>query len=155
MGPSVRKGMLAAVAAVAIALVGGWWWARMQTGGPGEGFVSGNGRIEATEIDIATKYAGRVADIFVGEGDFVKAGQVLAQMQIDVLNAQLDEARALAQQAINAVASAEAQVKMRESDLGSDVHIILDAAPPPCHSGPGVLRGQRGTVHAQDGGNRQ
>ncbi len=125
MGPSVRKGMLAVVAAVAIALVGWWWWARMQTGGPGAGFVSGNGRIEATEIDIATKYAGRVAEIFVGEGDFVKTGQVLAQMQIEVLNAQLDEARALAQQAINAVASAEAQVKMRESDLAAAQAVVV------------------------------
>ena len=28
--------------------------------GPGEGFVSGNGRIEATEVAVATKQAGRV-----------------------------------------------------------------------------------------------
>jgi HlyD family secretion protein len=54
--------------------------------------VSGNGRIEATEIDVATKYAGRIAEILVQEGEFVKAGQPLARMQIESLQAQQREA---------------------------------------------------------------
>jgi len=119
MNTSIKKNLLVSAVAIAVAL--GTWsvWTKMRPAGLGEGFVSGNGRIEATEIDVATKYAGRVVDIFAREGDFVKAGQVLAQMQIDVLNAQRDEARAQQQQAINAVASAEALVKMRESDLAA------------------------------------
>ena len=60
----------------------------MHPTGPGEGFVSGNGRIEATEIDVATKLGGRVDSILVKEGDFVKAGQVVAKMQFQVLDAQ-------------------------------------------------------------------
>jgi len=59
-----------------------------------EGFASGNGRIEAVEIDIATKTAGRVAQILVGEGEFVRAGQVLAKMDTAVLEAQRREAMA-------------------------------------------------------------
>jgi HlyD family secretion protein len=117
MNTSIKKNLLLATVAILIGLVGWGAWTLTRPSGSGEGFVSGNGRIEATEIDVATKYAGRVVDIFAQEGDFVQAGQVLAQMQIDVLNAQRDEARAQQQQAINAVASAEAQVKMRESDL--------------------------------------
>jgi HlyD family secretion protein len=117
MNTSIKKNLLLATVAILIGLVGWGAWTLTRPSGPGEGFVSGNGRIEATEVDLATKYAGRVVEIFVREGDFVKAGQVLAQMQIDVLNAQRDEARAQQQQAITAVASAEAQVKMRESDL--------------------------------------
>ena len=91
----------------------------MKPSGPGVGFVSGNGRIEATEIDIATKLAGRVQEIHVNEGDFVKLGQPLAQMQIDVLDAQRDEAQAQSQQAVTAVASAEAQVAARQSDTAA------------------------------------
>jgi HlyD family secretion protein len=91
-------------------------WLALRPKGPGAGFVSGNGRIEATEIDIATKLGGRVREIMVNEGDFVSVGQPLAQMQVDVLDAQRDEARAQSQQAINAVASAEAQVVARQSD---------------------------------------
>jgi HlyD family secretion protein len=126
MNTSTKKNLLlAAVAIFIIGLVGWGAWTLTRPNGPGEGFVSGNGRIEATEIDLATKYAGRVVDIFAQEGDFVTAGQVLAQMQIDVLNAQRDEARAQQQQAINAVASAEAQVKVRESDLAVAQAVVV------------------------------
>jgi len=91
-------------------------WQMLRSKGPGAGFVSGNGRLEATEIDVAAKLAGRVQDILVGEGDFVTAGQTLAHMQVQTLEAQRDEAQARLQQSITAVASAEAQVAMRESD---------------------------------------
>jgi HlyD family secretion protein len=78
--------------------------------------LSSNGRIEATEVDVATKLAGRVDDILVDEGAFVKAGQVLAIMQVLTLSAQLREAQAQRAQAVTAVASAQAQVAMRQSD---------------------------------------
>ena len=41
-----------------------------------EGIVKTNGRLEATEVDIAAKYPGRLVDITVEEGSEVKAGQV-------------------------------------------------------------------------------
>lgn len=125
MNTSIKKNLRFAAVVIAIALVAWGVWTKMRPTGLGEGFVSGNGRIEATEIDVATKYAGRVVDIYAREGDFVKAGQVLAQMQIDVLNAQRDEARAQQQQAINAVATAEAQVKVRESDLAAAQAVVV------------------------------
>lgn len=125
MNTSVKKYLILVVATIAIVLTAWLAWNRMQPKGPGEGFVSGNGRIEATEINVAAKYAGRVTNIFVGEGDFVKAGQLLAQMQIDVLNAQRDEAGAQQQQAISAVASAESQVKAREADLAAAQAVVV------------------------------
>jgi HlyD family secretion protein len=115
--PTFRKTLLAAGVLLIFGAIGWGAWTLTRPQGPGAGFVSGNGRIEATEIDIATKYPGRIVEISVREGDFVHAGQVLAQMQVDTLNAQRDEARAQQQQALTAVASAEAQVGMRESDL--------------------------------------
>lgn len=62
-------------------------WSPWRAQGLGEGFVSGNGRIEATEIAVATKLAGRVEKILVTEAEFVKTGQPLAQMQIESLQA--------------------------------------------------------------------
>lgn len=56
--------------------------------------VSGNGRIEATEYDIATKLAGRLLSVLAQEGDSVEAGQVLAMMDTDDLQARLHEAQA-------------------------------------------------------------
>ena len=43
-----------------------------------EGIVKTNGRIEATEVDVAAKYPGRLATVNVDEGDEVTAGQVVA-----------------------------------------------------------------------------
>jgi HlyD family secretion protein len=119
------------IASLLLALI---LWIKRKPSGPGEGFVSGNGRVEATDIDISTKLAGRVQNILVEEGDFVKAGQPLAQMQVEVLDAQREEARAKSAQAVTTVASAEAQVAARHSDTASALAVVgqraseLDAA---------------------------
>ncbi|MGB3706446.1 MAG: HlyD family efflux transporter periplasmic adaptor subunit [Castellaniella sp.] len=110
------------VAAVAAGAYGAWRWS--QDRGPGPGFMQGNGRIEATEIDIATKLPGRVDQILVDEGDFVKAGQTLAIMNPDSLQAQFDEARARQRQADHAVVAAQAQVALRESDVATAQAIV-------------------------------
>ncbi len=105
---------------IAVVLAAGFaWWSAAQNrdNGPGEGFVSGNGRLEATEIDIATKMAGRIVEVLAREGDFVHAGQPLVRMQIDTLNAQRSEAVANLQRVEHLVAAAQAQVLLRESDV--------------------------------------
>ncbi len=123
----VKLGILIAVLVAVVA--GGYFiWAALRKTGPGEGFTSGNGRIEATEIDVAAKLAGRVDSILVNEGDFVKSGQPLATMQVQVLDAQRDEARAQRQQALNAVLAAEAQVVVRSSDKLAAQAVVLQRA---------------------------
>jgi HlyD family secretion protein len=86
--------VLGAVIILALAAVGGYYaWRSYLAPELPDGFASSNGRIEATEIDVATKIAGRVEDIMADEGDF-EAGQVLARMDTAVLEAQLHEAEA-------------------------------------------------------------
>ena len=58
------------------------------------GFAYGNGRLEATEVSISTKLAGKIAEIYVNEGELVKKGDKLALMQLNVLNAELSQAQA-------------------------------------------------------------
>ena len=115
---TIRLSHKIAAAAVAAALLAGaaYVWQRYRHAGPGPQFVSGNGRLEATEIDVAAKLPGRLQDIAVNDGDFVTAGQVLGHMQVLSLQAQRDEAVAMRQQALAAVASADAMVAVRRSD---------------------------------------
>ncbi len=61
--------------------------------GFGKYFASSNGRIEATEIDVAAKIPGRIDKILVNEGDFVNTGQIVAVMDLKTLKAQLDRSR--------------------------------------------------------------
>ena len=120
-----RKIVIGVAIAAGVVVLGLVAWFMLRPSGPGEDFISGNGRIEATEVDVATKLAGRVNEILVDEGDFVQAGQPLAQMQIDTLNAQRDETRAQSRQAVTAVASAEAQVLARKSDTAAAKAMVL------------------------------
>lgn len=119
------KKLIPAALVVLVIGAGYYAWLRLNDTGPGDGFASGNGRIEATEIDVAAKLAGRIDDILVREGDFVSAGQPLARMQVDSLNAQRDQALAQHRQAINGLASAEAQVAVRRSDKAAAQALVV------------------------------
>lgn len=99
-------------------------WQHIRPPGVPSGFITGNGRIEATEINVATKLAGRVEEILVDEGDFVEAGQPLVRMQTDILQAQRAEAAAMLQQARHNVATARSQAAMREADLAATQAVI-------------------------------
>jgi HlyD family secretion protein len=125
MTPDLKKKLILLGIAVAAVGIAAAVWTALKPSGPGVGFASGNGRIEATEIDVATKLAGRVKTILVNEGDFVQADQPLAQMQVDVLDAQRDEASAQSSQAITAVANAEAQVAARQSDTAAAQALVV------------------------------
>lgn len=116
-----------------VLVVGGvalaWWgWQKLSDDGLGKAFVNGNGRIEATEIDIATKLAGRIDSILAQEGDFVEKGQTLARMQLDVLQAQREEAVAALRQAEQSVAAAEAQVALKQSDAAAAQALVSQRA---------------------------
>ena len=134
MNSTLKNRLILLAVLAAVTAAGTYAWSTLRPQGPGEGFVSGNGRIEATEVDVAAKLGGRVQSILVKEGDFVTAGQPLAHMQIDTLEASHDEAKARHQQAVAAVANAEAQVAVRESDRQAALALVaqrqseLDAA---------------------------
>ena len=73
-------------------------------------FVMGNGRLEATEVTISAKLAGRIEKIYIEEGDLVTNGQKLVEMQTDELRADLLKAKA-------SLAEAEAKVREAESAI--------------------------------------
>lgn len=70
-----------ALAILGIGAVGGgyYWWEHRAPAIP-LGIAWSNGRIEADEIDIQTKFAGRVAAVYADEGDIVTHGQIVAEM---------------------------------------------------------------------------
>ena len=107
-----RRRMWAWVVGVLLILAagggGGYYWWQQSLAKLPDGIAWSNGRIERDEIDIDTKYAGRVSEILVKEGDIVKAGQPVARMQSDDLKASLDRAEDQVSQAQHAVHEASA-----------------------------------------------
>ena len=122
--PRTRATLKVLAAVAVIAVIGALLWSELRPSGLGEGFASGNGRIEATEIDVATKNPGRVLEILADEGDFGQPGQVLARMDTDVLQAQLNQARAQVRQGENAILTAEAMVAQRESERATAEAVV-------------------------------
>jgi HlyD family secretion protein len=84
-----------------------------------DGIVKTNGRIEATEVDVAAKYAGRLATVSVDEGDEVTAGQVVATISSPETEAQLRAAQAEVLKAKHALAESEAMIAERQSDYAA------------------------------------
>lgn len=108
---------LIAVAAVLAAIAAiGWYVWDQNSGGLPDGFATGNGRIEADQIDIATKVPGRVAEIRVREGALVQPGDVLAVMDTSELEAQLARARADAARASSQVEEVRALIEQRRAE---------------------------------------
>jgi HlyD family secretion protein len=88
-----QRKLIISIGIIIIAIVFVVWWFNFRTV-PLEGFAIGNGRLEATEVDIATKFSGRVEEILFDEGDRVESGQIVARMDTSSLQAQLAEAQA-------------------------------------------------------------
>jgi HlyD family secretion protein len=80
------------------------------------GVVVANGRVEATQIEIAIKTAGRILEILPHEGDLIEIGEIVARLDPAEIEAQLRESVAVAMKARAAVLTAKAAVASRNSE---------------------------------------
>lgn len=101
------------VAALLVLALAVWWGAAVYHRGSPSNRLEASGSIEATEVDVAPKIQGRVVRLAVSEGDRVRSGQVLAQLDDREARAQVAQARA-------AVAAAEAHLLQAEQALETD-----------------------------------
>jgi HlyD family secretion protein len=118
------KPVIGIVVVVMVGIAAYLIWQHFRPKGLGEGFASGNGRIEAVEFDVAAKSPGRITDMYVDDGDFAAAGQVVARMDTAVLRAQLAQAQAEEAEARNATSTALAVVVQRESERAAAVAVV-------------------------------
>ncbi|MGB3390404.1 MAG: HlyD family efflux transporter periplasmic adaptor subunit [Pseudaminobacter sp.] len=123
------------VGLLAVLAAGGYYALKQSRNGAlPEGIASGNGRIEAVEIDISAKSPGRIKEILAGEGDFVKAGDVLARMDTAQLEAQRRQAEAQLHRARIAIDTANSLITQRQAERTAAAAIVsqreaeLDAA---------------------------
>lgn len=90
------------------------------------------GQADATEIRISGKLPGRVADIYVEEGQIVKAGDTLVHIRSSLLDARMAQAEAMeeAAKAADRKVDAGTRVQIVESarDLWSQSQAALDIA---------------------------
>ncbi|MGF7445033.1 HlyD family secretion protein, partial [Klebsiella michiganensis] len=148
----IKRRWVGYVIGLAVVIAAAAWWMLRPPGIP-EGFASSNGRIEATEVDIATKTAGRIDTILVKEGQFVRQGDVLARMDTRVLNEQRLEAAAQIKEAESAIAAAKALLDQRQSEMRATEAVVKQRQAELNSSAKRHVRSstlsQRGAVSAQ------
>jgi HlyD family secretion protein len=125
--PRTRRILIwGALGAVALAVAAGaWaWWADRATP---SGLLQINGRIEGDQIAVAPKAAGRIAELLVREGDEVKAGQLLARLTDEAVDARqaqalagaaAQRAQALALETSAALLQSETAVQLASAQAG-------------------------------------
>lgn len=118
---STRMMIIIAVAIAAAAFVG--WKVFSKTDLP-DGIAAGNGRLEANELFISSKFPGRIKEVLVNEGDTVIPGQVVARLDTEELEAnlrqaeaQIAEARETERAAMADIGTKRAQVNMRAAQI--------------------------------------
>ena len=111
-----NTGAILAAAAVLLAAAAAYLFVSDNGAELPAGFVQGNGRIEAEQVEIAPARAGRVAKVLAAEGSLVAAGGILVEMDTDELSAAHDRAKAEAALARQTKAEAEALVVQRQSE---------------------------------------
>ena len=84
-----------------------------------DGIVKTNGRLEATQVDVAAKYPGRLVDITAEEGSEVTAGQVLGRVSSPEYEAQLRAAQSNVERATQAQIEAGSQIDQKKAVLAA------------------------------------
>jgi HlyD family secretion protein len=114
--PNARRLLISAIALTA-ALIGFFFWQGNGNDVVPEGFARGNGRVEAVEIDVASKLPGRIEAILVREGVLVDAGQPLVELDTRQLEANRHQAEAELHRAEIAVENARLMVDQRKAEV--------------------------------------
>ncbi len=120
-----QKWLFRGAVLVVLGILAIYAWQRYTAEEVHDGLVSGNGRIEAVEIDVAARTPGRIDAILVEEGEFVSTGQALARMDTRSLEAQRQQAEAQLRQAEDAVTTARSQLAQRQSEKAAAEALVV------------------------------
>ncbi len=113
----MKSRLFSILALMIIALAGATFWYQTQGNNLPQGIYQTNGRLEAEQVEVATKTAGRIAEVMVREGQMVQAGDLLVTIDNQQLLAKKREAQAQINAANLALEEANAGVAQRESAL--------------------------------------
>lgn len=113
----MSKKLILITAAVVVVGGGVIAWVVLSKPALPEGFAASNGRLEAKQVDVATKYQGRIAEVLADEGDTVDSGQIVARMDTQPLEAQLRSAEAKIREEQDNRRTAQADVVVKQAEF--------------------------------------
>jgi HlyD family secretion protein len=89
---------------------------------PNDGILRASGTIEATKVDVSFQIGGRVAEVTATEGQPLKAGDVLARLDPNELQAHVNQIMASLDVALNQVLQQKSTMDMRRDIVESTIN---------------------------------
>lgn len=137
----------------ALAVIGATVWFLLPRSAALNGRIQASGTIEATQVAVAPKIAGRVIKIAVREGDLVRSGQVMAELDRSEVDAQLAQARAAVAAARTRPAQADAAVALARASVDAQLRQAraqVEAASAALEAGKAGLRAADANLQASE-----
>ncbi len=107
-----------------LAAAGGgyWYWTQQQAAANGNHLqISGN--LELTQVDLSFKTAGRVIELTVREGEWVKKGQVIARLDATQLEQQKARDAAAVSGAQSQYQQLQTSIEYQKATIDSDINL--------------------------------
>jgi len=98
---------------------GAWYWFDGRASATNNIQVSGN--LELTQVDLSFKTAGRMTELAVREGDFVKQGQLIAKLDSAQLEQQLLRDQAAVASAQSSLQQLQTSIEYQAATIDSDI----------------------------------
>ncbi|MEO5923766.1 MAG: HlyD family efflux transporter periplasmic adaptor subunit [Bryobacteraceae bacterium] len=107
---------------LAVAGGGYWYWTQQQAAANGNHLqISGN--LELTQVDLSFKTAGRVIELTVREGEWVKKGQVIARLDATQLEQQKARDAAAVSGAQSQYQQLQTSIEYQKATIDSDINL--------------------------------
>lgn len=112
-----------AIIIILILAIGGFWAYKAWSGRGEEGLIRISGNIELTEVDIAFKTAGKLAELHADEGDAVKKGQMLARLDTVEFERGIERESAGVDAARSALTQLKTGIEYQETALAGEISL--------------------------------
>jgi HlyD family secretion protein len=110
------------VIAAAVVAAGLIYYFKFYLPGLSNGEIKASGHIEVTEVDMSFRIPGHVAKLYVDEGMKPKKGEVLAELDQEILKARRDQAEAQVKELEAREASLALTIKIQEEVLDAEIN---------------------------------
>jgi HlyD family secretion protein len=114
-----RRRVVLILLVLAAAGGGAWYWFDGRMSATNAIQVSGN--LELTQVDLSFKTAGRMTELAVREGDFVKQGQLIAKLDSAQLEQQLLRDQAAVASAQSSLQQLQTSIEYQAATIDSDI----------------------------------
>ncbi len=102
---------------------GGYWYWRTAAAAEANGRILVSGNLEMTQVDISFKASGKLMDLSVREGDFVKKGQLIARIEHRQIESQKDRDAAGVAASENAFTTLGTSIQYQKATIDGDIDL--------------------------------